>query len=144
MIRRPPRSTLFPYTTLFRSVFPGGGEEDDGQERGPLVVTQALQDLQAIHLGQLHVQQDELRLVARVPSGVGAGAEDVIERLLAVPGDHHLVYLFDDTVLAEGAHCEQNLVLVVLDQQDGPIAHALRPSRFVLAAIYTRRWRGRE
>src|SRR2546430_8854396 len=29
MIRRPPRSTLFPYTTLFRSVFPdfvdGGG-----------------------------------------------------------------------------------------------------------------------
>src|SRR5437870_7569858 len=23
MIRRPPRSTLFPYTTLFRSVFPG-------------------------------------------------------------------------------------------------------------------------
>src|SRR2546425_5652129 len=25
MIRRPPRSTLFPYTTLFRSVVAGGG-----------------------------------------------------------------------------------------------------------------------
>src|SRR5260221_5695085 len=25
MIRRPPRSTLFPYTTLFRSVLSGGG-----------------------------------------------------------------------------------------------------------------------
>src|SRR2546427_5278739 len=25
MIRRPPRSTLFPYTTLFRSVLVGGG-----------------------------------------------------------------------------------------------------------------------
>src|SRR2546429_7094853 len=25
MIRRPPRSTLFPYTTLFRSVLPGRG-----------------------------------------------------------------------------------------------------------------------
>src|SRR5256885_10137703 len=25
MIRRPPRSTLFPYTTLFRSVVPDGG-----------------------------------------------------------------------------------------------------------------------
>src|SRR5258708_29874471 len=25
MIRRPPRSTLFPYTTLFRSRFPGTG-----------------------------------------------------------------------------------------------------------------------
>src|SRR2546429_879676 len=24
MIRRPPRSTLFPYTTLFRSLFPSG------------------------------------------------------------------------------------------------------------------------
>src|SRR5437762_10350154 len=24
MIRRPPRSTLFPYTTLFRSIFTGG------------------------------------------------------------------------------------------------------------------------
>src|SRR2546423_6943007 len=24
MIRRPPRSTLFPYTTLFRSLFPAG------------------------------------------------------------------------------------------------------------------------
>src|SRR5256885_12578380 len=26
MIRRPPRSTLFPYTTLFRSVLDGDGE----------------------------------------------------------------------------------------------------------------------
>src|SRR5687767_15527326 len=28
MIRRPPRSTLFPYTTLFRSVAVGGGARD--------------------------------------------------------------------------------------------------------------------
>src|SRR3712207_8819483 len=28
MIRRPPRSTLFPYTTLFRSVVIGEGEKD--------------------------------------------------------------------------------------------------------------------
>src|SRR3712207_9481830 len=27
MIRRPPRSTLFPYTTLFRSEHPGRGRE---------------------------------------------------------------------------------------------------------------------
>src|SRR6266496_6639922 len=32
MIRRPPRSTLFPYTTLFRS---GGGGADDQPDRGP-------------------------------------------------------------------------------------------------------------
>src|SRR3712207_7487858 len=28
MIRRPPRSTLFPYTTLFRSSLPPGGEAE--------------------------------------------------------------------------------------------------------------------
>src|SRR5260370_14860785 len=30
MIRRPPRSTLFPYTTLFRSVLPVGSTEQHG------------------------------------------------------------------------------------------------------------------
>src|SRR2546422_5516557 len=37
MIRRPPRSTLFPYTTLFRSgpiVDPGGAEQDVAQRAG--------------------------------------------------------------------------------------------------------------
>src|SRR2546430_9780812 len=29
MIRRPPRSTLFPYTTLFRSANGDGGDEED-------------------------------------------------------------------------------------------------------------------
>src|SRR5256885_12132678 len=28
MIRRPPRSTLFPYTTLFRSLLPAGGQQE--------------------------------------------------------------------------------------------------------------------
>src|SRR5258706_4073863 len=39
MIRRPPRSTLFPYTTLFRSDLPAVGQEVvigiDQQECGP-------------------------------------------------------------------------------------------------------------
>src|SRR2546428_8325988 len=41
MIRRPPRSTLFPYTTLFRSPggrprpAPGGGGGDRHRQRGP-------------------------------------------------------------------------------------------------------------
>src|SRR3989454_11595448 len=34
MIRRPPRSTLFPYTTLFRSHLPRGGERLDLLHRG--------------------------------------------------------------------------------------------------------------
>src|SRR3712207_7973378 len=34
MIRRPPRSTLFPYTTLFRSVLGGVHREDAGEHHG--------------------------------------------------------------------------------------------------------------
>src|SRR2546422_2197053 len=37
MIRRPPRSTLFPYTTLFRSILSTDGEE---QFACPLTVTE--------------------------------------------------------------------------------------------------------
>src|SRR2546425_5747157 len=32
MIRRPPRSTLFPYTTLFRSLWKPGADDDGGEE----------------------------------------------------------------------------------------------------------------
>src|SRR2546422_1340396 len=32
MIRRPPRSTLFPYTTLFRSLEERNGEDRDGDD----------------------------------------------------------------------------------------------------------------
>src|SRR3712207_7805168 len=35
MIRRPPRSTLFPYTTLFRS--PHGGQDERAQGEGQVV-----------------------------------------------------------------------------------------------------------
>src|SRR2546430_10506625 len=48
MIRRPPRSTLFPYTTLFRSLFTGG--------RIHAEIVRA--DLEIKKLGQ---QKDELR-----------------------------------------------------------------------------------
>src|SRR3989454_8042648 len=36
MIRRPPRSTLFPYTTLFRSLFSGDHLLEDGHFHRPL------------------------------------------------------------------------------------------------------------
>src|SRR5256885_13241715 len=45
MIRRPPRSTLFPYTTLFRSL--------DGHDRGAKVIARALRDagMEVIYTG---------------------------------------------------------------------------------------------
>src|SRR3712207_8714222 len=43
MIRRPPRSTLFPYTTLFRS---DGRQDLRGQLRGQRNVTQEVADVE--------------------------------------------------------------------------------------------------
>src|SRR5256885_9019480 len=42
MIRRPPRSTLFPYTTLFRSLLDRRRAEDEGRRQGQA-------DLPALH-----------------------------------------------------------------------------------------------
>src|SRR2546421_8416026 len=41
MIRRPPRSTLFPYTTLFRSIDPSFNEKDIGFSRFSKFVLEA-------------------------------------------------------------------------------------------------------
>jgi len=48
---------------------------------------------------------------------VFALAEQVVERLRAVAGNHHLVYLLHHAVLAEDTQGEPYLVLVVFDQQ---------------------------
>src|SRR2546425_9951356 len=55
MIRRPPRSTLFPYTTLFRSVIkPTAAEPRLLQHVGPAVVFKNHQDM------MLHVDNEDL------------------------------------------------------------------------------------
>src|SRR2546422_2267861 len=56
MIRRPPRSTLFPYTTLFRSVF----DLNDFVAQLPLgFLDAALQIADRVHLAQVHADSDE-------------------------------------------------------------------------------------
>src|SRR3712207_8616895 len=50
MIRRPPRSTLFPYTTLFRSPNPGGGEDVPERRRPARDSRHHLRPLR-VHLG---------------------------------------------------------------------------------------------
>src|SRR2546427_9167746 len=54
MIRRPPRSTLFPYTTLFRSGMPSGptldhrlGQHDDREDHPPLRSEEHTSELQS-------------------------------------------------------------------------------------------------
>src|SRR3989442_10185468 len=55
MIRRPPRSTLFPYTTLFRSAFtlPGGLKFADAARKVPFIVSFANQPDETTALAHL-------------------------------------------------------------------------------------------
>src|SRR2546430_11301977 len=67
MIRRPPRSTLFPYTTLFRSGAGTGRDADGAAERGAA-------DGGAGGRGGDHGQPGDLAAWLRHVPGAGAGA----------------------------------------------------------------------
>src|SRR5256886_9054521 len=58
MIRRPPRSTLFPYTTLFRSPFAGPFREDDAAARA--IVDLAKQILGEAHAHDVKIEEFQL------------------------------------------------------------------------------------
>src|SRR3712207_9466133 len=83
MIRRPPRSTLFPYTTLFRSVVQGA---DGGERPKPEVL--------------VHLRVEVLAVALRARGGddhhVGVASRDVdpevvdrLEDVVAVAGRRH-------------------------------------------------------
>src|SRR2546422_5728557 len=71
MIRRPPRSTLFPYTTLFRSlravrepddrghVLRGGGEDDEVRQRPEEREAVGLVDEQLLGVGEHRAGADD-------------------------------------------------------------------------------------
>src|SRR2546429_6378385 len=74
MIRRPPRSTLFPYTTLFRSVIVGGGvitfehDTDADVEKYFAYAKGAGMPLITVHRSEEHTSelQSRLHLVCRL------------------------------------------------------------------------------
>src|ERR1022692_1113022 len=56
MIRRPPRSTLFPYTTLFRSRYPGGtGSPAQAESLPHKVCPTGYLDRKSTRLNSLHL-----------------------------------------------------------------------------------------
>src|SRR5687767_15914191 len=82
MIRRPPRSTLFPYTTLFRS------EEHDA----PVGLDRARKADSGRPRGVAHLLLDRLgereeRLDERLGAVVGPGRDDHFAQELALLGD---------------------------------------------------------
>src|SRR3712207_8433716 len=60
MIRRPPRSTLFPYTTLFRSIYYDRGPQF-GPDGGPLVDTAGDRVLEIWNLGFMQYELTDVR-----------------------------------------------------------------------------------
>src|SRR2546425_5567044 len=77
MIRRPPRSTLFPYTTLFRSALPHFVLVVLAQIEGRRVALGI--DVEARLDGEDHARLEDARLAARaiVPDVVNVHAEPV-------------------------------------------------------------------
>src|SRR2546427_2597134 len=65
MIRRPPRSTLFPYTTLFRSPVAAARARLEGRSLG--LVVRAAQPLLALRCPSLGYRHGDPRLVAELP-----------------------------------------------------------------------------
>src|SRR5256885_13987592 len=86
MIRRPPRSTLFPYTTLFRSHVAGGAVDQPLAQLGDL----------AADLG-LHAVAEQ---AARLACGVsGLGSEGDVGLALAEAGHAALAFKGDAVAL---------------------------------------------
>src|SRR5574337_618133 len=56
MIRRPPRSTLFPYTTLFRSALPDPHQDQPERARAPLKPGEREQDREEGEDGEAEVE----------------------------------------------------------------------------------------
>src|SRR2546425_8436097 len=82
MIRRPPRSTLFPYTTLFRS--PAGGPERLAEVGGLYIddaVPEAVRRARASVVGLVWIEHDDL------PTGADPRRAPVVEDLNAAVGD---------------------------------------------------------
>src|SRR5256884_9396667 len=71
MIRRPPRSTLFPYTTLFRSYY---AESVNGHDAPPSFVQSVISD-HVIHRGTIST------------GGLGGGADRSLADLFQVAFD---------------------------------------------------------
>src|SRR3989449_10338299 len=92
MIRRPPRSTLFPYTTLFRSRRNRRGARDDAR-RGPRALSPCGETIEGAHVLNSHelpdakLQEIARRLGARAAErlDVERTAEAVVARVRTEP-----------------------------------------------------------
>src|SRR2546422_11332711 len=88
MIRRPPRSTLFPYTTLFRSLALEGFAEKSAQQLVDAIQASKQQPLSILlyALGIRHVGAQGARLLARHFGTMKALRNASVEQISEVRG----------------------------------------------------------
>src|SRR2546422_10879275 len=84
MIRRPPRSTLFPYTTLFRSVRLGQGQPE------PAELGHVFPHRLALATGVVPQGADQGGLAVLVEEGAGRALEEL---LVLVEGEVHQAFV---------------------------------------------------
>src|SRR5256886_8078059 len=84
MIRRPPRSTLFPYTTLFRSLLTREGEVEIAKriERGQLRVLKALSRSPIVIRELLAMGEDLKKGVRSIKEVVTFDEEEITDEIL--------------------------------------------------------------
>src|SRR3712207_7159739 len=96
MIRRPPRSTLFPYTTLFRS------------DRDLAALAELAADGVAVDPGEHQVQQDQRR-----PAG-----QRQLERLVAARRGQHRVALDRKSTRLNSSHANISYAVFCLKKKN--------------------------
>src|SRR6266566_1731056 len=96
-------------------LFARRGEDDDRDGAGALVRLQPSQYFESVDLGELQVEQHDLRHDPDVAQRVTAVAEKEIQSLGAVPGDK---YLIREVARLEGAQRQLGIGGVVLHQED--------------------------
>src|SRR2546428_9510244 len=118
MIRRPPRSTLFPYTTLFRSrsrwPWRSAYTHSSGAARG----TRTMADPQPPQPVARIAQQDEPDLVARAVAGERAAFGILVERYAGVARRVARAVLGNAEDADDAAQDAMLSALVKLDQYD--------------------------
>src|SRR3989449_11180048 len=118
MIRRPPRSTLFPYTTLFRSVMPRSHHRSGTERVAEVAASSGVRDAEII----VNVQGDEPLID---PAAVDAAVEVLLNdatvevATLAVP------------IAAAADVMDPNVVKVVLDFQGNALYFSRAPIPWV-------------
>src|SRR5256885_12967444 len=94
MIRRPPRSTLFPYTTLFRSLvlLSSLGEVDGWSELSPLFAARIAKPVRGLQLQECLVRVvHEMPTRRREPSVAAPVAESVDRKSTRLNSSHLVI-----------------------------------------------------